>query len=77
MINPGDLRAGTVVRYKARETLYEIVSTSASLQCSTAPDFEKMFESEDWVVYRNVSTHSYYVRLYAEFCDGRFEVVPQ
>ena len=43
-------------RHKKRGTVYEIITDEASLQCSAAEDFEKMFEYDNWTVYRNVET---------------------
>ena len=70
-----DIETGQKWRHKKRGTVYEIVSTSASIQCATAPEFEKMFEEEWWVVYRNTTTNAIWVRLFEEFMDGRFERV--
>jgi len=59
-----------------RGGLYEIVSGSARLQCSTAPEFEEQLGKAHWTVYRNVDTGAVYVRLTDEFMDGRFAEVP-
>ena len=64
-------------RHKKRGTVYEIISDCASLQCSAAPEFEEMFQEDDFTVYRNVDTGAIYVRPTPEFNDGRFEVVPE
>lgn len=63
-------------RYKKRGSVYEVLTNSASLQCSAAPEFEDMFEEDDWTVYRNVETGAIWVRPTPEFMDGRFERVP-
>lgn len=60
-------------RHKKRGTIYEVVTDSASLQCSTVPDFERSFADESWAIYRNIHTGAMYVRLTEEFLDGRFE----
>jgi len=69
------IEVGQKWRHKTRQTVYEIVSTTASLQCATAPDFEAAFEDDVWIVYRNVATLADSVRLKEEFLDGRFERV--
>lgn len=63
-------------RHKKRGTVYEIVSTTASLQCSCAPEVEATFEDDTFTVYRNVKTGAVYVRPTEEFMDGRFERLP-
>lgn len=60
-------------RHKKRGTVYEIITDDASMQCASAPAFEEMFGDEGWTVYRNVKTGAIYVRVAAEFHDGRFE----
>lgn len=60
-------------RHKKRGTVYEIFTDSASLQCSVAEDFERMFEDDSWTVYRNIETGHVWVRPTEEFLDGRFE----
>ena len=64
---------GEIWRHKKRGTTYEIVSDSASMQCSAAPKFEALFADEDWIVYRSTDTAVFYVRPRDEFLDGRFE----
>jgi hypothetical protein len=63
-------------RHKKRGTVYEVLTDSASLQCSAAEEFERMFEDDSWTVYRDVSTRHIWVRPTKEFLDGRFERVP-
>jgi hypothetical protein len=60
-------------RHKQRGTMYEIVTFNASLQCSTAQEFEDRFKDKGWTVYRNIETGSIFVRPTEEFLDGRFE----
>lgn len=60
-------------RHKKRGTVYEVVTDTASLQCSAAPDFEATFEYDNWTVYKSVATGAFYVRPTPEFMDGRFE----
>lgn len=60
-------------RHKTRGTTYEVVTHSASLQCSAAPDFEEMFDDDTFTVYRSLDTGAMYVRPTPEFMDGRFE----
>lgn len=62
-------------RHKKRGTVYEVLTATASLQCAAAPEFEQMFEEDDFIVYRSVDTGSIYVRPALEFLDGRFEQV--
>lgn len=62
-------------RHKRRGGKYQILTDSASLQCSTAPEFEKLFDEDCWTVYQNVATGVVYVRPTPEFFDGRFELV--
>jgi hypothetical protein len=62
-------------RHKKRGTVYEIITDTASIQCSAAPDFEERFTDENWTVYRNISTGAIWVRPTGEFLDGRFERV--
>lgn len=62
-------------RHKKRGTVYEIVTSLASLQCSCAPGVEADFEDDTFTVYRNVKTGAFYVRPTEEFMDGRFERV--
>lgn len=64
-----------VWRHKKRGTVYEIIASDAALQCSGVPEFEEMFDGDDWTVYRNVKTGAVYVRPTFEFTDGRFEKV--
>ncbi len=60
-------------RHKKRGTTYEVLTDRASLQCSAAEDFERVFEDETWTVYRNEQTGHIWVRPTEEFLDGRFE----
>ena len=60
-------------RHRKRGSVYEIISSTASLQCSTEPNIESALGDEDWTVYRNVKTGAVYIRLTNEFRDGRFE----
>lgn len=62
-------------RHKKRGLVYEVLFDSASLQCASEPQFERMFDDEDWTVYRNVKTGAVSVRLTREFLDGRFEPI--
>jgi hypothetical protein len=64
-------------RHKKRGGVYEVLTDTASLQCSTATEFEDAFGEENWTVYRNVKTGAIYVRLTEEFNDGRFERVTE
>lgn len=63
----------TIWRHKKRGTTYEIVTDSAFLQCSAAPEFERAFEDDAWTVYRSLQTGAVYIRPTEEFLDGRFE----
>jgi len=60
-------------RHKKRGTIYDVLTDSASLQCSAAPEFEEMFDDHDWTVYRSIATGAIYIRPTEEFLDGRFE----
>lgn len=60
-------------RHKKRGTVYEIISSTVSMQCSAAPEFERQFEDDHWTIYRNVQTGTLWVRPTPEFEDGRFE----
>ena len=62
-------------RHKKRGTVYEIISTTAALQCATAQEVEDQFAGQAWTVYRNIQTKAVYVRPSAEFQDGRFEPI--
>lgn len=64
-------------RHKKCGTVYEIITDTASLQCSAAPEFERTFEDDAWTVYRSVKTGAIFVRPTEEFLDGRFEVVDE
>jgi hypothetical protein len=64
-------------RHKKRGIVYEVITDSASLQCSTDPAFERLFEDDTWTVYRSVDTGAIYVRPTEEFNDGRFEAVAE
>jgi hypothetical protein len=66
----------TLYRHKKRGSTYEEITHFASLQCSAAPEFEEMFDDDNWTVYRDVKTNAIYIRPTAEFMDGRFEVLP-
>ena len=70
MIDP---EPGSKWRHKARLSIYEVITVHCSMQCSAAPEFEKMFEDDNWVVYQSVISRFYFVRPLAEFMDGRFE----
>lgn len=67
--------AGTLWRHKKRGTTYEIITDSASFQCSAWPHAEETFEDDTFTVYRSVDTGAVYVRPTEEFLDGRFEKV--
>lgn len=71
------VRSGQHWRHKKTGGLYEIVHERADIQCSTAPEFEAMFEDEVWVAYKPITGHSLYFRLYSEFTDGRFALVKE
>lgn len=64
-------------RHKKRGTIYEVLTDSASLQCSCAPEVEHLFGDDTFTVYRSVDTGAVYVRPTPEFLDGRFEPVPE
>ena len=66
----------TKYRHKKRGTTYEIITDAASLQCSTAQEFEDRFADQKWTVYRNLGTGEFRLRLTKEFLDGRFEPIP-
>lgn len=66
---------GTRWRHKKLGTEYEIITETASMQCSAAPGFECQFEDDHWTVYRSVRTGAMWVRPTAEFMDGRFEKI--
>lgn len=68
---------GTIWRHKKRGITYEVMADQASMQCSAAPEFERLFDDEDWIVYRNITTGLVWVRPAPEFLDGRFERVEQ
>lgn len=69
---------GAKYRHKKRGTTYVVLHEAVSLQCATVPDFEGMFENDYWVVYRDLKFRGrVYVRPYAEFHDGRFELLPE
>ncbi len=63
----------SVWRHKKRGTHYEVLTDRASLQCSAAEEFERMFEDDVWTVYRNIETGHVWIRPTEEFLDGRFE----
>lgn len=67
--------SGQQWRHKKRGVVYEIVTSTASMQCASAPAFEGLFKDSKWTVYRNVATGGVWIRLTAEFMDGRFERV--
>lgn len=63
-------------RHKVRGLVYEVLTHSASLQCSSAPEIEQRFDGAGGLtVYRNVKTGMIWVRPTPEFLDGRFERV--
>jgi hypothetical protein len=66
----------TVYRHKRRGAIYEVLHDNACLECSAAPEFEKMFDEDHFVVYRSIHSAAVYVRPYPEFHDGRFEAIP-
>lgn len=66
---------GTFWRHKKRQLIYEVITDTASIQCSTSPEFEERYDDEHWIVYRNVKTGAVWVRPTEEFRDGRFEQV--
>jgi diphthamide synthase subunit DPH2 len=66
----------TKYRHIKRNKIYEVISDTASLQCSTAQEFEDRFADQKWTVYRNVETGEFRLRLTEEFLDGRFEPIP-
>ena len=69
------IEVGSTWRHKKRGTSYEVLHNTASLECASEPQFERMFEDEHWIVYRNLRTASIHVRLEQEFEDGRFEQI--
>jgi hypothetical protein len=73
----GCLMAGKLFTHNKRGGLYEIVTDTAFLQCSTFPEIELSVDEQPWTVYRNVHSGSIYVRLTEEFMDGRFSEVPK
>lgn len=64
-------------RHRKRGIVYEIIATSANLQCSAAPEFEAMFDDDHFIVYKSVRTGAFWIRPAPEFLDGRFEKVEQ
>ena len=61
-------------RHKKTGGVYEVLTRTAKIQCSTYPEFEEETKYDPWVVYRDIIDHSrVYFRLYSEFNDGRFE----
>lgn len=65
----------TLWRHKKKGLVYEVIDDSASMQCSAAREFERMFEDDSWTIYRSTRTGAVYVRPTPEFLDGRFEKV--
>jgi hypothetical protein len=69
-----DIQVGQIWRHKKRDSIYEIVSTTASMQCASDPHLES-YEDEDWIAYKPYGAGSggiLYFRLKEEFLDGRF-----
>ena len=60
-------------QHKKSGRVYEVITDSASLQCSAAPEFEELFADDWFTVYRDVATRAIYVRPTPKFLDGRFE----
>lgn len=67
----------TTWKHKKRGSVYEVITDTASIQCSADPAFEQRFEDESWTVYRNIHTQSIWVRPTEEFLDGRFEKIEE
>jgi len=65
----------TLWRHKRRGTVYAVLAENILLQCATDEEVEQRFANQSWVVYRSIDTGNTYVRLTAEFHDGRFEKV--
>lgn len=63
-------------KHKLRGSVYEVLTHSASLQCSCWPCAEEQFADEAFTVYRSVETGAVYVRPTEEFQDGRFTRIP-
>ncbi len=70
-----DIPVGSRWRHKVRGFTYEIISDTATLQCSTARELEEKFEHDHWIVYRSEATGHIWIRPRAEFLDGRFEQI--
>jgi hypothetical protein len=75
-----EIKVGQKWRHKKRDAVYIVVSTTASIQCSTYEDnpIIAALEDEDWVAYQPVKApipENLYFRLREEFLDGRFELV--
>lgn len=64
-------------KHKKRGTIYEVLTDTASIQCSAAPEVEEIFGEDDWTVYRNVETGAVWIRPSEEFLDGRFEKIAE
>lgn len=64
-------------RHKKRGTIYEVLTTGAKLQCSAAQEVEDRFLGQEWTIYRDLNSRQIYIRLTAEFMDGRFEQLPE
>jgi hypothetical protein len=62
-------------RHKNRGTVYEIITTTALMQCATRADIEQMFEKDMFTVYKSIETGQIWLRPTAEFMDGRFEQI--
>lgn len=74
-----EIEAGQVWRHKKRGSVYEIVSATASIQCSADVHIQS-YEDEDWIAYKPYGAGSggmLYFRMKEEFLDGRFERCPQ
>lgn len=68
-----ELRTGQHWRHKKRGSVYEIVATDCTMQCSSYEAWA--MEEEMWVAYRSITGHQLHFRMSEEFLDGRFELV--
>lgn len=71
-----EIEVGQKWRHGKRGSVYEIVHTAASIQCS-ADAHVQSYEDEDWIAYRPVIGHALHFRMREEFLDGRFVRVPE
>jgi hypothetical protein len=69
-----EIEVGQKWQHKKRGSIYEIVHTTASIQC-TSDLAVQAYEDEDWIAYRPIAGHALHFRLREEFLDGRFEKV--